>query len=306
MRRLLALLLCLALLSAPAACADAQAQRGTPGEDSPGGGNVRAADKRGEVASPAPAAEPTRVRVYVDGLLRLRGDQAEGRLWLCPAELCRLFELDAAESFEGGRYTLSVGVWRFEAEEASEVFSADGRLLYCPEGLRLFDGRVCFPSDTVGRLFSLTFRFDGEKAETDSGSFRLLLGGEDYYQTHFSPDDLYWLEHIIQSEARWEPLAGKIGVGSVVLNRVRDAHFPDTVTGVVLERTPVVQFSPIETGEAAAEPEEEAKLAARLCLEGFNTVGESLYFVNPERGDGSWFADALTPTVTIGLHHFYK
>lgn len=271
MRRLLALLLCLCLLPAPAARADT-----------------------------AP------VRVYVDGLLRLRGALVDDTLYLCLAELCRVLALEAEESFDGESYALSLSGWRFEARRDSEVFTADGRLLYCPEGLRVLDGRVCFPAETLGRLFGLEFRFDGTKAEAESEDFRLLLGGEDWYRSHYSADDLYWLAHIIHSEARWEPLAGKIGVGAVVLNRVRDPHFPDSIMQVVLERTPVTQFTPVETGEVTAEPEEEAQLAARLCLEGYNTVGESLYFVNPERGDGSWFAEALTPTVTIGLHHFYK
>ena len=272
MKRLLSLLLCLCLL--PSVLAGAEGE--------------------------------TRVPVYVDGLLRLRGYRVEGTLYLCPEELCRLFSLEAEAEFDGETYTLRIGDWRFEAGRDTEVYTADGRLLYDPEGLRVLEGRVCFPADVLGRLFGLTLRFDGERGETESGGLLLLRGGEDYYTAHFAADDLYWLCHIIQSEARWEPLAGKIGVGNVVLNRVRDAHFPDSVMAVVLERTPVIQFDPVGTGEVTAEPEEEAQIAARLCLEGYNTVGESLYFVNPERGDGSWFAESLTPTVTIGLHHFYK
>lgn len=273
MRRFFALLLCLLLLAAPLAHAEETAAR---------------------------------LPVYVDGLLRLRGWLVGETPYLSPLDVCRLFSLDAEETADAGLYTLAVDEWRLEARADSEVCTADGRLLYCPEGFRTLEGRVCFPAETVGRLFGLEFSFDGARCETTSRGFRLLCGGTDYYAAHFSADDLYWLCHIIHSEARWEPLAGKIGVGNVVLNRVKDPHFPDTVMAVVLERTPVTQFSPVETGEVAAEPEEEAALAARLCLEGYNTVGESLFFVNPERGDGVWFAEALTPTVTIGLHHFYK
>ena len=248
------------------------------------------------------------VRIYEGALLRLRGFREADVLYLSPALLCRRFGLEAEEAIDEDGYTLSVpeANWRFEAPTDAEVYTADGRLLYCPEGSRLFEGRVCFPAELVGRLFGLVFRFDGERAEMDGSGFQLLRGGADYYSRRFSADDLYWLCHIIHSEARWEPLAGKIGVGNVVLNRVKSPQFPDTIMAVVLERSHVVQFSPVESGEVAAEPEAEAQLAARLCLEGYNTVGESLYFVNPERGDDTWFREALTPTVTIGLHHFYK
>ena len=46
-------------------------------------------------------------------------------------------------------------------------------------------------------------------------------------------------------------------------------------------------------------------IAACLVLEGYNTVGGSLYFVNPEAADDAWFRQSLTPTVVIGHHHFY-
>lgn len=40
----------------------------------------------------------------------------------------------------------------------------------------------------------------------------------------------------IYFESRGEPLAGKIAVGLVTLNRAREASFPDTVCGVVSQR----------------------------------------------------------------------
>ena len=144
------------------------------------------------------------------------------------------------------------------------------------------------------------------RADLDSSGFRLLEGGPSYYDTHFHADDLFWLSHIIYAEAHWESLAGQIGVGSVVLNRVKSDLFPQTVMAVVLDREHITQFDPVESGEVTAQPDEQAMLAACLCLEGYNTVGDSLYFVNPERGDETWFENALIPTVTIGHHVFYS
>ena len=183
----------------------------------------------------------------------------------------------------------------------------DGRFLYCPEGWREFGGRVYFPADLSLRLFGLKLEDTSlASASLDDSGKRLLRGGEDYYAAHYPSDDLFWLSHIIHAEAGGEPLAAQIGVGNVVLNRVRSEQFPDSVIAVVLDRENMVQFDPVENGTVARVPDEQAILAACLCLEGYRTAGDALYFVNPERGDPTWFARTLTPVCTIGHHQFYK
>ena len=257
---------------------------------------------------PAGSAEevgPPAVRVYVDGLLRLRGYGCGDTLYLSAEDVCALFDIPAEGRLEDSGYTLRMKTCTLSAPAGAEVYTADGRYLYCPEAYREIDGRVCFPADLIERLFGLRFTFDGQRAETDTSRFQLLKGGADYYSTRFPADDLYWLSHIIYSEADREPLAGMIGVGNVVLNRVASEAFPSSVMAVVLDRENQIQFSPIGTGSVIDEPDETAVIAACLVLEGYNTVGDSLFFVNPEAADDSWFRQALTPTVTIGHHHFY-
>lgn len=255
--------------------------------------------------SAAPADEYPPVPIYLDGLLRLRGLRVEDTLYLCPAEVCALFSLEAESRLDEDGFRLILPQWTLEAPPDAEVYTVDGRFLYCPKGYRSVGERVYLPADAVCRLFSLSFEDRGDAALLDDSGFHLLRGGADYYAEHFSPDDLFWLSHIIYAEARWEPLAGQIGVGNVVLNRVENEQFPDTVMTVVLDREHVIQFDPVGTGDVAAAPDEQAILAACLCLEGYNTVGESLFFVNPDRGDATWFDAELTPTVTIGNHAFY-
>ena len=260
----------------------------------------------GSVPAGADEPAPPSVRVYVDGLLRLRGYDCAGTLYLSAADVCTLFAMPCRETLDESGYTLRLSNWVFSAPAGEEVYTADGRYLYCPEGYRVIDGRVCFPAELIERLFALPLRFDGQRVETDTSRFQLLRGGEDYYTTHVHADDLFWMCHVIYSESHWEPLAGMIGVGNVVLNRVASEAFPSTIMAVVLDRENRIQFSPVENGDVVAEPDEIAVIAAYLVLEGYNTVGDSLFFVNPERGDDTWFRKALTPTVTIGHHHFYS
>ncbi len=253
----------------------------------------------------ADGTAPPGVRVYVDGLLRLRGYDRAGTLFLSAEDVCTLFAIPFEAERTADGYTLRLRGWELSAPAGKEVFTADGRYLYCPEGFGEWDGRVCFPADLIERLFGLRIRFDGQRADVDTSRFQLLRGGEEYYAVHFHPDDLYWLSHIIYSEADREPLAGMIGVGNVVLNRVANESFPPTVMAVVLDKENRIQFSPVETGGVLADPDETSVIAACLVLEGYNTVGGSLYYVNPDLADDSWFREALVPTVTIGHHHFY-
>lgn len=46
-------------------------------------------------------------------------------------------------------------------------------------------------------------------------------------------------------------------------------------------------------------------LRAKLCLEGYDIVGGSLYFVNPDIGVSSWFRQTRTYVTSIGDHDFY-
>ena len=102
----------------------------------------------------------------------------------------------------------------------------------------------------------------------------------------------------------YEPLEGQIGVGNVVMNRVNDPRFPGNVFSVIYDTEHTIQFEPIALGGIREDPTEQAQLAAWLVLEGANTVGDSLYFVNPAYGSW-WFDSALQLVTAIGNHNFY-
>lgn len=56
---------------------------------------------------------------------------------------------------------------------------------------------------------------------------------DDFKVNEFEKSEISCLAENIYFEARNQSLAGKIAVGLVTLNRVRDARFPDTVCSVV-------------------------------------------------------------------------
>ena len=301
MRRSLPLLLILCLLL----CGCAGARQG----EAPSPSYPARSGESPSAPLPTAAAHPyDPLRVYFDGLLTDRGYVREGVAYLAPETVCAYYGLDCETECSGDAFTLKIAGLTVTGDAALPYFRADGRYLYAPEGWLEADDRLCLPADAIEHLFGLRVEVseDLARAEVGSTGCRLLRGGEDYYARTTQADDLYWLIHIIYAEARHESLACRIGVGNVVLNRVKSADFPATIMAVVLDREHTLQFEPVGTGEVTAVPDEEAEIAAYLCLEGYNTAGDSLYFVNPDRGDASWFERALTKVCVIDDLHFYR
>ena len=109
-----------------------------------------------------------------------------------------------------------------------------------------------------------------------------------------------------RAEAQNEPLSCMIGVGNVVLNRVASDEYPDNVFDVIFDEKYGQQFEPVGNGTVYADPTEEAIIATYLVLEGYNTVGGSMYFLNPHLADDTWFRTDLQFCCTLGLMDFYQ
>jgi len=91
----------------------------------------------------------------------------------------------------------------------------------------------------------------------------------------YSDEDLYVLSHIISAEAGNCSEDMMISVGSVVLNRVADDRFPDTIYDVVFQTDPV-QYSPTVNGAYYAEPTEAACEVAKTLLEEGSAIDSSV------------------------------
>ncbi len=117
---------------------------------------------------------------------------------------------------------------------------------------------------------------------------------------------LYWLSSIIHAESGGESYEGKLAVGNVILNRVEDEAFPDSIYGVIFDRKYGVQFTPVANGTIYNTPSEESIRAAKECLTGRRVVGDCLYFFNPKTAtNASWIVQNRDYYRTIGNHDFY-
>ena len=89
----------------------------------------------------------------------------------------------------------------------------------------------------------------------------------------YTDDDLYVLSHIISAEAGNCSEDMMLSVGSVVLNRVADDRFPDTISEVVFQEG---QYSPTWDGAYYNEPTEAAQKVAKRLLEEGSAIDASV------------------------------
>ena len=244
------------------------------------------------------------VPVYLDGLLLARAYAWGNFVYVDLKPLCNYWDIAMDWNGDGQRFTLQLDELEVEGEAGRQYFTADSRYIYAPEDWLIYGGRLYLPLNALCKLLNLSDTRDGGALMLDGSRLKLLEGGADYYDLNYSVEDVYWLSHIIGSEAGIEPIEGKIGVGNVVLNRVKDADFPDTVFGVVYDYEHTVQFEPVSKGTIHEDPKPADLIAAYLVLEGANTAGDCTYFVNPDFGS-YWFDNNLDYVMSIGRHNFY-
>ncbi len=129
---------------------------------------------------------------------------------------------------------------------------------------------------------------------------RIILSDEDYEV----------LLRIVEAEAGGEDEEGKMLVANVVLNRVNNDKFPDTVKEVVFQREKGrAQFSPVYNGRyERVKISEGTKQAVERVLSGEDISQGALYFAarkyaNPDKM--RWFDEKLDFLFVHGGHEFF-
>lgn len=116
----------------------------------------------------------------------------------------------------------------------------------------------------------------------------------------YNNNDVYLLAKLVHSEARGESYTGQVAVAAVVLNRVKDSRFPNTIAGVIYQPW---AFTAVNDGQFALEPNQSAYQAARDAMNGWDPTYGAVYYYNPKTATSSWIRSTKTVAV-IGQHVF--
>ena len=116
---------------------------------------------------------------------------------------------------------------------------------------------------------------------------------------------------IVEAEAGTEDEKGRILVANVVMNRVESSRFPDTVKGVVFQKSGgLYQFSPVANGRYyRVTVSEETRKAVEKVLRGKDESQGALYFVNRYAAITefmNWFDRRCTSLFSYGRHEFFS
>ena len=144
-----------------------------------------------------------------------------------------------------------------------------------------------------------------------------LAGEKGAYSGGYSStdSDVLLLAALIQAEADNQGDAGRLAVGSVVMNRVASSKFPNTISGVIYQSG---QFAPVTSGRVAVilaqGPNSGCQYAAAQAIAG-NINVDSLFFCTYSYAQSlhesqvaagqSGFLDRTSGTV-INAHYFYN
>lgn len=116
--------------------------------------------------------------------------------------------------------------------------------------------------------------------------------------------DVQLLARAINGEARGEPYEGQVAVGAVILNRVKDSKFPNTIAGVIYQSG---AFTAVADGQINVPISEGSTVvkAARDALNGWDPTDGAIYYFNPATATNKWIWSR--PLIkTIGKHRFCR
>ncbi|MGP4071959.1 spore cortex-lytic enzyme [Piscibacillus sp. B03] len=118
----------------------------------------------------------------------------------------------------------------------------------------------------------------------------------------FSQNDIQLMAQAVYSEARGEPYSGQVAVAAVILNRLEDSTFPDSISGIIFEP---LAFTAVADGQFYMQPDEQSREAVMDAINGWDPSGGAIYYFNPDTATSDWIWSR--PQIKkIGKHIFCR
>lgn len=223
----------------------------------------------------------------------------------------------------------------FETGSRSKVYAVDAK-----------SGRAGYQSEFQAGLMGVVNGVEGMQDYSEAVRLSSLAGGEDdilagaravnklalhqkmvtsgtkkaselgYYalqavqESQMSRDEYYTLLQIVEAEATGGDVMSKMMVAGVVLNRVHDEHFPDTISEVVWQTVNgAAQFQPTQDGRFyECEITDSTIEAVDRVLAGEDYSQGALFFFARDSSAAAniqWFDSSLVRLFEYGGHEYY-
>ncbi|WP_252223101.1 MULTISPECIES: cell wall hydrolase [unclassified Clostridium] len=126
----------------------------------------------------------------------------------------------------------------------------------------------------------------------------------DTQKLYITENDIELMAKLVYAESIGEPYDGKVAVASVVLNRVVNPSFPNSIKEVIFQKN---AFSCVKNGDIKATPNQTCYNAVYDAIRGYDPTNEALFFYNPSTATCAWMHQTQKQDMkTIGHHTFFK
>lgn len=123
-------------------------------------------------------------------------------------------------------------------------------------------------------------------------------------QFNITQSDIDLMAKLVAGESIGEPYTGKVAVASVVLNRLTDPKFPNSIQDVIFQKN---AFSCVHNNAIKSIPNEDCYRAVYDAINGTDPTNKALFFYNPDIATCNWMKKtAKVNELTIGHHTFFK
>ncbi|WP_243156469.1 cell wall hydrolase [Clostridium sp. C8-1-8] len=121
---------------------------------------------------------------------------------------------------------------------------------------------------------------------------------------YLTDNDIYLMSQVVFAESHGEPYEGKVAVASVILNRVTNPSFPNSIEKVIKQKN---AFSCVKDGVIHVTPDAECRSAVIDAIKGNDPTSDALFFYNPQTSTCSWMKQIDKKNMkTIGKHVFFQ
>ncbi len=143
---------------------------------------------------------------------------------------------------------------------------------------------------------------DGVAGNATLKAMGITSAGNSSSSSGSNSSNINLLSHLIYGEARGEPYSGQVAVGAVIMNRVKNSSFPNSIAGVIYQKG---AFDAVSDGQINMSPDSTAIKAAQDAYNGWDPSYGAIYYFNPSTATNKWIWSRPL-TVTIGKHRFCK